>query len=47
MRLYFYYFSRDFFYILSPESAYCERYFRVNRWYKLISPDVEIERLYK
>jgi hypothetical protein len=31
MRPCFYYFTRDFLCIFSPESPYCERYFRVNR----------------
>jgi hypothetical protein len=42
-----YYSTRDFLYILSPESPYYKRYFRVNRQYKLAPFDAEIERLYK
>jgi hypothetical protein len=47
MRPCFYYFIRDFLCVLSLESPYCERCFRVNRQYELVPSDAEIERLYK
>jgi hypothetical protein len=42
-----YYFTRGFLYILKVESPHYERYYRVNRQYKLAPPDTEIERLLK
>jgi hypothetical protein len=47
MRLCSYYFTRGFFCVFSSESPYCERCFRVNRQYELVSFDAEIERLHK
>jgi hypothetical protein len=42
-----YYFIRNFLYIFSSESPYCERCFRVNRQYKLVPSDAKIERFHK
>jgi hypothetical protein len=37
--------SRDFFYVISNLSKYCEQCFRSKRFCELASPDAEIERL--
>jgi hypothetical protein len=47
MRVYIYYFTRDFLYVLDSESLYCERYYRANRQCELAPSNVEIERLLK
>ena len=47
MRAYPYYRTHNFFYVIAPESLYCERYFRSYLKYKLISPDVKVERFFK
>jgi hypothetical protein len=47
MRPYSYCFTRDFLCILSSKFPHYKRCFRVNRQYKLVPPNAEIERLYK
>jgi hypothetical protein len=47
IRLYFYYFTRDFFCVFSFEFSHYKRYFRINRQYKLVLFDTEIEYLHK
>jgi hypothetical protein len=47
MRPYDFCINRGSLYVVSPESAHYKRYIRVNRVYKLASPDVKFDRLYK
>jgi hypothetical protein len=47
MRPYSYCTSRRFLYVLSSESPYYKRYFRINRQCELAPADTEIERLHK
>jgi hypothetical protein len=47
MRAYSYYRTHNFFYVIAPESLYCERYFRSYLKYKLAPPDIKIKRLLK
>ena len=37
----------NFLCVITPESSYCERYFRSYLEYKLAFPDVKAERLFK
>jgi hypothetical protein len=47
MRACSYYRTYNFFCVITPESFYCERYFRFYLEYKLTSPDAKAERLFK
>jgi hypothetical protein len=47
MRACSFYRTHNFFYVVAPESLYCERYFRSYLEYKLAFPDAKAERLFK
>jgi tRNA(Ile)-lysidine synthase TilS/MesJ len=47
MRACSFYRIHNFLYIITPESPYCERYFRSYLKYELAPPDAKAERLFK
>jgi tRNA(Ile)-lysidine synthase TilS/MesJ len=47
MRAYFFYHIYNFLYVITPESPYCERYFRSYLECELAPSDAKTERLFK